>query len=98
MFSNIAFFSFVELTDPSKHWEYNEWHQLDHLPENLALERVAWGERWSRRGQFKDMGSAAERFAGVDYAAMYWFRGDPDKAIADWEHLGEATFQLGRGP
>lgn len=98
MFSKMAFFSFIELTDPTKHREYNEWHQLDHLPENLALDGVAWGQRWARRGELKERGSAAERFAGVDYAAMYWFKGDPQAAIQEWTELGEETFQLGRGP
>jgi hypothetical protein len=37
VFSERVFFSFVELTDPSQHRAYNEWHQLDHRPENLLL-------------------------------------------------------------
>ena len=98
MFSTRAFFSFVELTDQSKHWEYNEWHQLDHLPENLALDGVAWGQRWARRGEMRELGSAVQKFANVDYTAMYWFKGDPDEAVREWTSLGEATFQLGRGP
>lgn len=93
-----AFFSFIELTDQSKHREYNEWHQLDHLPENLALPGVAWGQRWARRGQLRELGHAVEKFANVDYTAMYWFTGNPAEAVREWTALGEATFQLGRGP
>src|SRR5690625_3994427 len=98
MFSTRAFFSFVELTDQSKHWEYNEWHQLDHLPENLALDGVAWGQRWARRGQMRELGRAVSKFENVDYTAMYWFKGDPEEAVREWTALGEATFQVGRGP
>ncbi|MCC9196829.1 hypothetical protein QNO08_08575 [Arthrobacter sp. zg-Y820] len=48
MLADLAFFSFVELTDASSHGAYNRWHQLDHRPENLALPGVAWGDRWAR--------------------------------------------------
>ena len=29
----LGFFSFTEVTDPGQHRAYNEWHQLDHMPE-----------------------------------------------------------------
>ena len=60
MFSERAFFSFIELTDPDRHREYNEWHQLDHRPENLLLPGVAWGDRWARRrDRGAELGTAA---------------------------------------
>ena len=46
MLARKAFFSFTGINDPAKHRDYNEWHQLDHRPENLALPGVVWGERW----------------------------------------------------
>lgn len=98
MFADLAFFSFVELTDPTAHRGYNEWHQLDHRPENLALPGVAFGDRWARRGEYATRGHAAPEFAGVDYAAMYWFRSPLDESLREWDHLGEASFQWGRGP
>ena len=42
----VGFFSFTEITDPSEHRAYNEWHQLDHMPEQLPLRGVAYGARW----------------------------------------------------
>ncbi len=42
----IGFFSFTEVTDPDAHRAYNEWHQLDHLPEQYPIPGVAWGQRW----------------------------------------------------
>lgn len=42
----IGFFSFTEVTDPGAHQAYNAWHQLDHLPEQLPVGGIAWGQRW----------------------------------------------------
>ena len=41
-----GFFSFTEVTDPKEHRAYNEWHQLDHLPEQFPLRGIAFGQRW----------------------------------------------------
>jgi hypothetical protein len=41
-----GFFSFTEITDETAHREYNAWHQLDHLPEQMPLEGIAHGQRW----------------------------------------------------
>ena len=94
----LAFFSFVELEDATQHRAYNEWHQLDHRPENLALPGVAWGDRWGRPGSHRSAGTAAPAYAGVDYVAMYWFREPVAESLAAWERLGEDSFQWGRGP
>lgn len=99
MFSERAFFSFVDLAADSSHRVYNEWHQLDHRPENLLLPGVAWGDRWART---PDCAAAGEdlptQFAGTDYVAMYWFRAPYDESIAAWTQLGEDSHQWGRGP
>lgn len=98
MLADLAFFSFVELSDASQHDAYNRWHQLDHRPENLALPGVAWGDRWARvaepgAGQVPDAA-----FAATDYVAMYWFRSPVAESVGEWDRLGEASFQWGRGP
>jgi hypothetical protein len=41
-----GFFSFTQVTDETAHGEYNAWHQLDHLPEQMPLEGIAYGQRW----------------------------------------------------
>ena len=41
----VGFFSFTEVP-PSADRSYNEWHRLDHLPEQYALPGIAHGERW----------------------------------------------------
>ncbi|MFE8013856.1 hypothetical protein ACFU3O_14080 [Streptomyces antibioticus] len=99
MFSPLAFFSFVRLTDPSHHREYNEWHQLDHRPENLALPGVVWGERWARTPDCAEVTHTAdERYADLDFIAMYWFREPAERSVAEWTELGERSFQWGRRP
>ena len=98
MLADLAFFSFVELTDASQHGAYNRWHQLDHRPENLALPGVAWGDRWRRPRDSSTEQIAASPFEGTDYVAMYWFRSPAEESVAEWDRLGESSFQWGRGP
>ena len=98
MLADLAFFSFVELTDASQHGAYNRWHQLDHRPENLALPGVAWGDRWRRSAEISADQVAASPFEGTDYVAMYWFQSPVQESVEEWDRLGEASFQWGRGP
>lgn len=96
----LAFFSFIALDSPSPadHRRYNEWHQLDHRPENLALPGVAAGERWRRSGDCKQMSSGTTEQDDIDYVAMYWFRDPVERSVVEWEQLGADSFQWGRGP
>lgn len=89
-----AFTSYTLVPDARDHVRYNEWHQLDHRPENLALPGVVAGERWVRTPACQRLGSALEQFAGFEYFTTYWFA---DAAtIVRWRDLGEQTFQAGR--
>lgn len=100
MLSERAFFSFVDLAPDTDHRAYNEWHQLDHLPENLSLPGVAWGDRWARSSECQAAAGAyaSPEYAGVDYVAMYWFHPPYEESVAAWTKLGEDSFQWGRGP
>lgn len=98
MFADLAFFSFIELLDPSQRRAYNMWHQLDHRPENLALPGVAWGDRWELLDEYAPLVESSAELGGVDYVAMYWFRPPIDEAVGAWDALGESSFQWGRGP
>lgn len=97
MFAPLAFFSFVHLEDATHRTAYNRWHQLDHRPENLALPGVAWGDRWELRNENKTA-AQGPMASHLDYVAMYWFREPEQQAVAEWDALGEASFQWGRGP
>ena len=71
--STRAFFSFPEVVDPARHRDYNAWHQLDHRPENLALDGVVHGDRWVRT-------PACRTASAVDL--------DPDLGAARRRHTG----------
>jgi hypothetical protein len=94
-----TFFSFAEITDPTKHRAYNEWHHLDHRPENLMLPGVMWGERWVRTPDCRDASTVNDqRFAGFHYLNLYWFSPPADEHIKEWHELGARSFQWGRRP
>jgi hypothetical protein len=93
VFSDLAFFSLVSLSDPGQHRAYNEWHQLDHRPENLALPGVAWGDRWARADSPHSEAPTASPYRDVDYLAMYWFRQPLDESLKAWDDLGGGSFQ-----
>lgn len=96
----LVFFSFVALdnSEPDQHRRYNEWHQLDHRPENLALPGVAWGDRWARTDDCRADSIADPEQADTDYVAMYWFRDPVRESVREWEQLGVDSFEWGRGP
>jgi hypothetical protein len=99
MLASKGFFSFVRLTDQSKHRTYNEYHQLDHRPANLALESVVWGDRWVRSPDCASISRGGPGFlSDIHYVAMYWFADPVEESIKEWRQLGERAFQWGRMP
>lgn len=94
----LNFFSFIRLTDPAERYAYNEWHQLDHQPENRALPGVMWGDRWALTEDCRAVARGEGELAGVDFVAMYWFLPPVDRAVDEWTRLGESSYQWGRGP
>jgi hypothetical protein len=99
MLAKRAFFSFLELTDPTKHKEFNEYHQLDHRPENLALPGVAWGDRWVIPPDCAELTTGSdEAMTRIQYVAMYWFADPVDQSQAEWVELGALACQWGRRP
>jgi hypothetical protein len=96
MFAERAFFSFTSIPDPANHRAYNEWHQLDHRPENLALPGVVGGERWVSSPACAAASSCAPELAGLHYVNMYWFAPPAATSVAAWEELAERSFQWGR--
>jgi hypothetical protein len=99
VFSRRAFFGFTALTDPTRHAEYNEWHQLDHLPENLLQPGVAWGDRWVLTPDCAELSVVGDpAHAGHQYALMYWFRDPAEASVAVWREVNERTIHWGRRP
>ena len=94
-----CYFSLSEITDPSKHRDHNEWHQLDHRPENLLIPGVAWGDRWVRSPDCKALSSgSAAAYDAAHYAIMYWFREPMAETLDEFFVLSERSFAWGRSP
>jgi hypothetical protein len=94
-----AFLSLAAVDDPARHAEYNKWHQLDHLPENLALPGVFTGQRFVRTPQDRAASVRADGdFGTAQYATVYWFRPPAEASVAEWSELAETSFQWGRRP
>jgi len=83
-----GFFAFTEITEPSAHKAYNEWHQFDHLPEQLPIAGIASGQRWvasPRCGALTySSGEGLERQADLSvaqYLTLYLMRGPLDETL-----------------
>jgi hypothetical protein len=93
-----AYFSFAALSNPTSHRDHNEWHQLDHLPENRLLPSVAWGDRWVRTPACARSSPVAEApYSGLQYLTAYFFR-DAEQGVRDLVDLGAWALQVGRRP
>jgi hypothetical protein len=93
----IGFFSFTEVTDPKEHRAYNEWHQLDHLPEQLPLPGVVHGQRWVATPACRRARVAAEPpLDRVQYLTLYLMTGPEDRVVEGFRNWGERLSELGR--
>ncbi|MFT4289128.1 hypothetical protein [Nocardioides sp.] len=93
------FLTFTYLTDPTRHAEYNAWHQLDHLPENQLLPGVAWGDRWVRTpacAAASHVGDAG--LTPIEYAVAYGFGAPVEPALQAWTDLNQRALWWGRRP
>jgi hypothetical protein len=93
----IGFFSFTEVTDPAAHRSYNEWHQLDHLPEQLPLTGIAWGQRWVLSPRCRQVRTAAAPpLDRVHYLTMYLMSEPVAETLEAFSGLGAELHRLGR--
>src|SRR5258708_24756008 len=85
MFATRVYFSLSEITDPARHRDHNEWHHLDHQPENLLLPGVALGSRWVRSPDCAARGqSSATSYINAHYGITHWFREPIAHTIPDF--------------
>ena len=92
-----GFFSFTEVTDPAEHRSYNEWHQLDHMPEQFPLPGVVFGQRWvstpaCRRARAVDTATLAP----IHYMTLYLMAEPLDATLEEFRALGEHLRAQGR--
>jgi hypothetical protein len=93
----VGFFSFTEITDPREHRAYNEWHQLDHMPEQLPLRGVAWGQRWVATPACARARDAAEPpLDRVHYLTQYLMTDPVDATLDEFWRWGAQLNAMGR--
>lgn len=92
-----GFVSFTEITDPGQHRAYNEWHQLDHLPEQFPLPGIAFGQRWVSTPACRAARSASgERLDPVHYFTLYLMTEPLEATLTDFASLGRRLHDVGR--
>ena len=98
-----GFFSFTEVTDAAQHHSYNEWHQLDHMPEQFPLTGIAYGQRWvwppSRRTSSQvggDVAAATAPFDRVHYVTLYLMQEPLDATLTEFLEWGKELGRRGR--
>ncbi|MFS3129970.1 hypothetical protein ACLM5J_16340 [Nocardioides sp. Bht2] len=94
----VAFLSLSKAKEVAHHQAVNAWHQLDHRPENLALDGVAHGERFVQTPALAQTAAAAGDFTDFHYANLYWFDEPTGPAIDTWAEFAEQSFREGRRP
>jgi len=93
---DFAYFSFTEITEPREHAAYNEWHLFDHMPENLALPGIVWGQRWVATRDIARVGGDDDALDAVHYVTAYLMTEPADRTLGEFLGLGHALRALGR--
>jgi len=92
-----GFFSFTEITDPKEHRAYNEWHMLDHQPEQFPIAGVHWGSRWVLSPACRKLATTTEPpFDKIHYMTLY-LMGEPlDATLREFGELAAVLSSMGR--
>lgn len=92
-----GFFSFTEVTDPAEHRSYNEWHQLDHLPEQFPLPGIVYGQRWVSTPACRSARLVSEpELASIHYLTCYLMADPIEQTLEDFFDLGAELHRLDR--
>jgi hypothetical protein len=93
----VGFFSFTEVTDPREHRSYNEWHQLDHMPEQFPLRGIAYGQRWVSTPACRAARAAStELLDPIQYVTLYLMTEPVDETLRDFFALGKELHEQDR--
>jgi hypothetical protein len=85
----VGFFSFTEITDPGEHRSYNEWHQLDHMPEQFPLDGIAYGQRWVSTPACRAARAVSEPpLDAIHYMTLYLMTEPVDRTLREFMQLG----------
>lgn len=91
-----AFFSFTEVP-AGHHREYNEWHALDHMPEQYRIEEIVGTHRWVLTPDLRPFVSTAhDDLARSQYFHFYLFTGSLERALPEFGALKVELESKGR--
>jgi hypothetical protein len=93
-----ATFGFVSFTEvePGEHRSYNEWHLFDHLPEQLPLAGIVWGQRWVLTPALRERGVAQPPLDRIHYVTLYLLAEPIEQTLAEFRALAQTLRELGR--
>jgi hypothetical protein len=92
----VGFFSFTEVPRHADR-AYNEWHQLDHLPEQYQLPGIAHGERWVASPDCVAARLVDDELLGrASYVTLYLIGAPVDETIDAFGRLGAQLREVGR--
>jgi hypothetical protein len=93
----VGFFSFTEITDPDEHRSYNEWHQLDHMPEQFPLRGIAFGQRWVSTPACRSARAVSgERLDAIHYVTLYLVTEPVEQTLSEFVEWGRELHRRGR--
>jgi hypothetical protein len=93
----VGFFSFTEITDPGEHHAYNEWHQLDHMPEQYPLDGIAFGQRWVSTPACRAGRAVSEEpLDSIHYMTLYLMTEPVERTLREFMQLGRDLHAVGR--
>jgi hypothetical protein len=93
----VGFFSFTEITDPGEHRAYNEWHQLDHMPEQFPLDGVVYGERWVSTPACRDARVVSDAPLDASHYVTCYLMAEPvERTLREFMERGRHLHALGR--
>jgi hypothetical protein len=93
----VGFFSFTEVTDPNEHHSYNEWHMLDHMPEQYPIAGIAYGQRWVSTPECASARAVSEApLDAVHYVTWYLMTEPVETTLQEFYEHGRALAKSGR--
>jgi hypothetical protein len=93
----LGFFSFTEVTDPAEHRSYNEWHQLDHMPEQYPLDGIVFGQRWVSTPRCRAARAVSEsQLDPIHYVTLYLLAAPIERTLQEFMELGAELQGVGR--
>ncbi len=93
----LGFFSFTEITDPDEHHSYNEWHMLDHMPEQYPLDGVLYGQRWVSTPACRAARLVSDPpLDSIHYVTLYLMAEPAERTLQEFMQLGRNLYKVGR--